>query len=141
MFDRGVIPVLERMLQFTELRHRVIANNIANVSTPHYQAQDLPAREFSALLQRSIERQRERNVPVFRLESGFDFRERPDGSLEATRMEFPTTGVLRHDENNVSVDLEMAKLGKNAILQETVLQLLRHNFDGIARAISGRVGG
>ncbi len=139
MFDQGALPVLERVLQFTRQRHRVIANNIANISTPHYKAQDLPVAEFSALLQRGIARRQDHPGERFRLDSGFDVRETSDGRLEITRLAFPTTGVLRHDENNVSVDLEMAKLSRNAILHDALLQMLRRQFDGIEMAISERV--
>ncbi len=139
MFDKGALPVLERTLQFGRMRHRVIANNIANVATPHYRAQDLPVDEFQRLLQTSIARQQRQTIPRFRLEHGFDVRAARDGGLEVSRLVFPNTGVLRHDGNNVSIDMEMAKLSRNAILQDTVLQMLRHQFDLISTAISERV--
>ena len=36
MFDSGALPALERLAQFTEARHRVLTNNIANLSNPYY---------------------------------------------------------------------------------------------------------
>ena len=34
--DSGSIPVLEKAIAFTQLRHRQIINNIANADTPGY---------------------------------------------------------------------------------------------------------
>ena len=36
LVNRGSLPAMEKMLAFTEARHRVLTENIANVDTPGY---------------------------------------------------------------------------------------------------------
>lgn len=139
MFGKGALPALERTVRFTSLRHRVIANNIANANTPHYLSQDLPVDEFQRLMRVSLDRQQRQHVPVFEFASSFDIAEADNGGMTVSRLVFPNTGVLKHDENNVSVDLEMAKLSRNALLQDSLTQLLRHQFDLIETAIRERL--
>lgn len=141
MFAKGSIPVLEKSVRFAALRHRVIANNIANADTPFYKTRDVPVAEFQRLMMRSLEEQRRRPVKIFSFESGSDVGEDADGGVSISRLVFPTTGVLKHDENNVNIDLEMSKLARNSILQDSLMQLLRHQFNLLQTAISERVTG
>ena len=41
IFNKTKVPVLNAVLDVTQLRQRVIANNIANVSTNGYRKQDV----------------------------------------------------------------------------------------------------
>ena len=41
MFNRGSLPALEALMQYTSARHKAIANNIANVETVGYKAMDM----------------------------------------------------------------------------------------------------
>ena len=50
LLETGSIPVLERLVQFTGARHRLITNNIANLSTPYYRPQDLDPDSFQVAL-------------------------------------------------------------------------------------------
>lgn len=94
------------------IRQEVIANNVANVNTPNYRKSVV---EFEDLLAREI------------------YGEEPDGKLEMVRthdkhlpfkpLDFhaaPTivednTTIMRVDDNNVDIDVEMANLTKNQI--------------------------
>lgn len=52
------IPALERLMQFTSARHRVIVNNIANLSTPGFRPQEVSPEAFQAQLGDAIDAQR-----------------------------------------------------------------------------------
>lgn len=52
------IPALERLMQFTSARHRVIVNNIANLSTPGFRPQDVSPEAFQAQLRDAIDASR-----------------------------------------------------------------------------------
>jgi flagellar basal body rod protein FlgB len=41
LLNEGNSPLLERMLQFTAARHRLIAKNVVNLDTPGYRQKDL----------------------------------------------------------------------------------------------------
>ncbi len=143
MFDQGAIPVLERMLSFTESRHNVIANNIANLDTPGYRRQDLPIAEFQNALQASIDKRRETNPRLFDFVESDNVKSNARGGVEvsATVAAPSPLDILRHDGNNVSVDHEMAELAKNALLHNGMAQILAKEFSMMNIAISGRVSG
>lgn len=52
------IPALERLMQFTGQRHRVILDNIANLSTPGFRPRDVSPEAFQAQLGEAIDAQR-----------------------------------------------------------------------------------
>ncbi len=53
--DRGATPALVKVLAFNEARLGVIAENIANVSTPGYRAKQLDPRAFQGALKKALE--------------------------------------------------------------------------------------
>src|SRR5208282_437482 len=50
LMNQGSAPLLEQWLQFTEARERLLADDVANVSTPHYVEKDLSLPKFQSLL-------------------------------------------------------------------------------------------
>ena len=54
LLNQGSAPVLEQMLRFTDARHKLLAENIANVDTPGYRQKDLPLDNFQAALREQI---------------------------------------------------------------------------------------
>src|SRR5437762_1331154 len=55
------IPVLERLIQFAGQRHRLITNNIANLSTPGFRPADVSVAEFQAQLGQAIDARRSKS--------------------------------------------------------------------------------
>ncbi len=94
------------------MRQEVIANNIANVNTPNFKKSNV---EFEEMLAREI------------------YGEEPDGKLKLARthdkhlpyepLKFHAepkivpdeSTVMRVDDNNVDIDIEMASLAKNQL--------------------------
>ena len=101
---------LPRAMTAASMRHEVISHNIANVNTPNYRRSVL---DFEDLLAKEL------------------YGEEPDGKLQmvrthdehlpAAQLPFhaePTiyqdnTTIMRTDDNNVDIDIEMASLAKN----------------------------
>ena len=99
------------------MRHEVISHNIANVNTPNYRKSVL---DFEDLLAREL------------------YGDEPDGKLKMVRthdnhlpaepLPFhaePTiwqdnTTIMRTDDNNVDIDIEMASLAKNQLYYNAV---------------------
>ena len=50
LINQGNAPLLERMLDFTAQRHRLIGENVVNISTPGYQQKDLSIEKFQEML-------------------------------------------------------------------------------------------
>jgi len=137
--DSGSIPVLEKAIAFTQLRHGQITNNIANADTPFYTAKDLPVAEFQELLKGAIERRSGSRQGRFELGSSGNVSVDGMGHLSVRPVNASNTGALRHDENDVSIDIEMAKLSANTLLHNSLVELLRKNFEMIQMAISERL--
>jgi flagellar basal-body rod protein FlgB len=120
-------PLLEQVLEFTAARHRLIAENMANVDTPEYQQKDLDVRQFQAMLRDRVDT-RENSPPGA---IGFD-----DISAEVQN---PTDGILFHDGNNRSMEQLVSDQAKNAMLHNLVVEMLRKQFQQMEMALKEKV--
>lgn len=102
------IDLYERMLDFSALRHRVLANNIANINTPGFRRSDVA---FADELKRVLQEQGVEGVKQLR--------------FQITK---PNETAFRNDGNNVSIDTEMAALAENTIMYQVYTQLLSRRF-------------
>ena len=143
MFDQGAIPVLEKMLSFTQARHTALANNIANIDTPGYLRRDVPVAEFQRALEESIKQRREEHPQRFEFAETENIGVNKWGGIDmrATTEQASPLDILRHDGNNVSVDREMAELAKNTLLHNSIAHILIKEFSMMNTAISERVTG
>ena len=134
------IPVLERMFQFAGSRHRVIANNIANLDTPDFRPVDVSVEAFQAELGRAVDDRRERHGnPGGALELD-DSRQ---VELEDDRMilhpEPIGDNILFHDRNDRDPERLMQSLVENFMSFRTAADLLQNRFALINTAIRERL--
>lgn len=113
---------LDRVIQFTEARHNVLANNIANIDTPTYKMRDLQLSKFQADLAQAIE---SRSVDALE----------PPGRMG--RVDY-NQYLLFHDQNNRSIEKQMTAITENAILHNTAVELLRSRYQLLDKAIALR---
>jgi flagellar basal-body rod protein FlgB len=112
--------LLGRLIDATDVRHRAISNNIANVNTPNYRRMDV---EFEQQLARELSSSKNTN-------SSSAITSKPEMVL--------TPGLTaRADGNNVDIDREIGQLNKNAMLQQTYVQLLSTYLEQMRLAIQG----
>ncbi len=142
-FNKGSSPVLEQSMRFAEARHRLILSNIANADTPNYRRLDLDEKRFQGLLTDALRERRE--VHPARFEMREDIRVPMDDRgqfLPGRWLSFADDeGPLRHDNNNVSQEREMALMAQNTGLYNRSARLLQKQYSQIRAAISGRVEG
>jgi flagellar basal-body rod protein FlgB len=126
LLNQGSTPFLEKTLQFTAARHRLIAEDVVNISTPGYQQKDLSLAKFQGML---AERAKvaEENAPGA---TRFD-----DISAQ---VEHPNRGLLFHDGQTRSVEQLMSDQSKNALMHNLAIELLRHQFQQIQMALKGQ---
>ncbi len=132
----GATPALVSTMSFNEARMGVIANNIANASTPGYRAKQLDTRAFQVSLRDALERRSGRSDP-FVLEGNRQVQTWRDGSLKVTPTDRPVDNILFHDGTNVSIEREMADLAETQMSHEFAATILRGYFDGLRKAIRG----
>ncbi len=113
--------VLDRVIRFTESRHQLLANNIANIDTPGYKMKDLGLKQFQSDLQEAIDRNQ--LSPETQ-------------SQEAAGQTDYGQYLLFHDQNNRSVEKQVAAITENAILHNTAVELLRSRYGLLEKAIS-----
>lgn len=111
---------LEKALDVSLLRHKVIANNIANVSTPGFKRLEVVFEEkLKALLNK-------KPISFSQLKK-----------IEPEIIE-DQSSAWREDFNNVNIDREMVELSKNTLQYNLYIQLLNGKLDRIRKAIAGR---
>ena len=115
------------MLRFTEAKHNLIFENVANVDTPGYMQKDLDTAKFQALLAKRVT-QRNESAPGT---IGFDD--------IAADVEKPTSTLLFHDKNNRSMEQLMSDNAKNALFHNLVVELLRKQYAAMESALKERV--
>jgi flagellar basal-body rod protein FlgB len=109
------LGVLAQLLDAAALRHRVIAQNVANVNTPGYRRR---AVEFEADLAKALAA--------------------PAGTAHVKPKVVIEDGPERVDGNTVDVDREMSALGKNALLYQAAATIMQSRVASLRAAISGR---
>lgn len=109
--------LLTQVMTAAGLRHRVHAQNVANVNTPGYKRLEVA---FEADLAKALASQ-------------------PGGSTTAVRPRITEgDGPERVDGNNVDIDAEMNALSKNALLYQAAAQILTSRLGSLRTAIAGR---
>ncbi len=135
------LPALEKMLQFSARRAKLIQHNISNISTPNFQPQDVNVGAFQNQLDDAIQRRRERfgghrgdlelrpSRQVFEDANG-TIRLKPGGSGR---------NILFHDRNNRDLERLMQDMVENATTFRVASDLLRNHMNLLRSAISERV--
>ena len=110
--------LLSKLLDVAELRHRVIAQNVANVNTPGYRRQEVV---FEDALGDALRGGNDHAAKGIQAAS-----RRGDGD------------VGRADGNTVDIDDEMGRLDKNNILYRLYAQIMTSKLATMRSAITGQ---
>jgi len=100
---------LQKLIQQTGLRHKVLASNIANVDTPNYRAKDI---RFDQVLGNEMAM------------TTTDPKHVQTAAGSATGQLVNAESQSWADKNNVELDSEVAKMTENALLQQAGVTLL-----------------
>jgi flagellar basal-body rod protein FlgB len=117
----SVVPsqfaLLRQAMQAATTRHQVISQNLANVNTPGYHAKEVTFEERLAAA----------------LEDG-------SAGVAGVAPEIREAGHLPEKENGNSVDIdrEMTQLSKNAIVHQTLTQIMSQKISMMRSAITGQ---
>ena len=111
--------LLAKLVDVSAFRHKVLAQNVANVNTPGYQRMNVT---FDEVLARHVNQH-----------GG-------DHSVERLQPEISEDQLApaRLDGNTVDIDNEMMRINKNTLLNNTYLQILSTKTAMMRRAIEGR---
>lgn len=140
MFDYGSMPVTERLVQFTSARHRVLLNNIANISTPNFRATDVSVKSFQEALGKAIDERRGQVGGANRkLEMGdTDELEFAEDHI-TVKPQHARNGILFHDRNDRSIEMQMKDLAENTMTYKMALTFLNSQYQLLETTIRERV--
>jgi flagellar basal-body rod protein FlgB len=127
LLNEGNGPLLEQTLRFTEARHQMLLDNVANVDTPNYEQKDLDVKKFDEMLTKRVA-ERDESAPG---EVGF--------SDITADVKTPHSTLLFHDRNNRSMEQLMTNGAKNALLHNVIVELLRKQYAVLDMALKERV--
>lgn len=132
MINSDSLRLLERSLDVGMLRQRVIANNIANVDTPHFKSKQVV---FEELLRQELER------PTSKLRA---YRTDPrhlsfqmSGFILGPVITTNPNAMVQHNGNDVDMEYEMSQMAKNQIWYNGLAQLTGGYFSKLSSVING----
>jgi len=122
----GYLGIHAKALAVRDKRSAVIANNIANVDTPNFKAQDI---DFKQVL-----KQFDNKLPM--LETSHSQHMKPqDNLLMAMKFRVPQQGSL--DGNTVNKDVETTEFARNAMQYQASLNFLNSKIKTVMTALRG----
>ena len=128
MLNQNQTPVLEQMMRFTESRQSLLAEDIANVSTPNFRQKDLSVEQFQKQLSEKTAEQ------ATAAPGEVDFN---NISMDTQN---PNDGILFHDGNNRSIEKLMTDQAKNALMHNVAVELLRQQYQTMDMALKEKPG-
>lgn len=140
LFDNGSLPSLERVVQFTSQRQKLLAGNAANLTTPYYKPTDLDPKSFQQALGDAIDKRRGGVNPTGGpLEmSDTDQLSFNPGGIDATPIE-SNDNILFHDQNNRDIERLMQRIAENTLAHNAAVDLVRNQFEMLEVAIRERI--
>ena len=138
IFQSTTIPVLEEVVNFAQVRHTVLAGNIANKDTPGYQFRDVSVEDFQQRLKAAI-RQRNDPRPMSPGEPGYHGGD-PKGDAEGHGAQDILPRPFTADDLIGRVDELLTRaaaiLTTQAVPQETLEALRKESADGDSPSFS-----
>jgi len=128
LFNSTTIPVLEKVVGFTEARHNVLAGNIANMDTPGYKAQDLSPVQFQNQLKEALETRREQGAELAASNS--------DGEDPFAGVRDTMKSLVYHDGSDNDMERQVAELTKNQMQYNLAVTIMTNQFRLLQSAIS-----
>lgn len=119
--------LLKKALDLSEMRHKVIANNIANVNTKGFKSAKV---EFADALKRAVEDYRGMGQPQQRVVGG-----RLVGEVQPTFI-LQNNHTLKNDGNDVDIDGEMAALVENQLYYNALIRQINEKIKNLHYVIS-----
>lgn len=120
--DIPVLTVLEKGLNASSLRQKVLADNVANVDTPGFKRSDVD-------FQRALDVALGSGGSTLPLKTTVSKHIASGETGNQTIVQTDRTTSIRNDENNVDIDREMANVAENGIY-----------YNSLTRTISSQLG-
>lgn len=121
---------LERSLDASTLRQKVIANNVANIDTPYFKRSEV---RFEELLQQEINGG---SLQGYRTDPRHFYIGTP--SKPEPQIVQDNSSMINNNLNNVDIDYEMSLMAKNQLRYNVMIQEVSNEIKKARTAIGGR---
>jgi flagellar basal-body rod protein FlgB len=128
------ILLLQKCLDASALRHKVISNNIANATTPGFKASDV---SFQGEVKKLLDEKNAEKIDLSVTDKNHISPHPPDLSELMPRVITSSDTYRQIDGNNVDIDREMSTLAENSLAFRTYTRLLGDAFTAMNSAIRG----
>ncbi len=130
IFNDSTMQVLRRALDGLSLRQQVMSNNIANVDTPGFKAQDVI---FEDALRQAIARGQGDNLLLMKTSPAH-----LDAGPTTVQPEVVSLdGAARADGNTVDIDYEMSRLAETQIAYDATARLVNMRLALLRSVVQG----
>lgn len=123
--------ILEKAIGAAALRHKVIANNIANVNTPLFKRSEVL---FEEQLQQALTSNQNNTLPLTVTHQNH-LQQQPVNLTLSPEVKQVLDNSLRTDGNNVDIDIETANMAKNNIYYDATIQQINRYYSTIKSVI------
>jgi flagellar basal-body rod protein FlgB len=129
VFDKIGVANFGKFLDLSSLRHKLVASNVANVSTSGYKARDI---DFQAELNRAT------GKTTHLAGTTTQSNHLPLGEHAERDPRILKEKVQLGDLNSVDIDREVPKMAQNELLYSIGARLLEKKFRGLEKAITSK---
>ncbi|MFC0214331.1 flagellar basal body rod protein FlgB [Paenibacillus chartarius] len=133
LLNKPGFTMMERSLDASALRQKVIANNIANVDTPNFKRSDV-------LFEELLENEMNGGVSGIvgnRTNPRHFYIGNRSAQVEA-KIQTDESTTMNNNMNNVDVDYEMSLLAKNQLRYNVMIQQVNADFQKLRTVLGGR---
>ncbi|WLD95147.1 flagellar basal body rod protein FlgB [Alkalihalobacillus sp. AL-G] len=126
MLTSNIYRQLEQALNYSAVKHKTVAQNIANVDTPNYKSKSV---EFRTQFDHSLQAHKTdpKHIP---------FTTEASANRSYTIRTNNDTSFL-HNGNNVDVDKEMSSLAENQLYYQALIQRMNGKMNSIKMVVKG----
>jgi len=121
----GVTELLVNIIEFTNIRQKILRQNINNMHTPGYVPQDLPIDEFSELLDEAVDEYIQDRQFLLCESSNVKF----GGGLYVRPVSDRAAMSLLEEDQNRFLELQIDKLMENSLNRRLAEELLRRKAE------------
>lgn len=132
--DLGLVRAIREKLKFHEVRQKVLAENVANASTPKYVGQDLKAPDFFRM---AAEGRKDPNVLPSRTDPGH-IPGRPISNRGPFNQVKAAGYEVTPDGNAVTLEEQMMKVSQNQMDYQVAASLYQRSLGLIKTAVGRR---
>lgn len=129
--DGPMLTALEKGLDASSLRQKVLSDNVANVDTPNFKRSDV---DFGKILS-SVVGEEGGDLPL-KVTMPQHISVTPNAAQKAVVTD--QSSIFRNDGNNVDIDREMANVAENGLYYNSVTQAITSQLGLLRMAIQGK---